>query len=443
MLDALTVISVTGIVYLLMPVNTWLAIYTIKKPSTVLWCVGSFITGVAVILIGLRQELPIFWTLVVAQALLVYSFMLRGRGLQKDISSTPTSHRLITVATSIHTLVIWALLSANLIYWLDVWVRSANALVLLWFTAQIFVYARTLKSRNAMGMAFIYSLLTLAFAINMVLTWFGQSSILDHNTSPGTVFVALVAILAAIFGHINYLGVVYEGSIREMALEMSKKNRAANIQNMTHTLTRLDRQIRMGALSTSLSHAISQPLGSMMIYLRQAQKWLSPSREDRQKTKETLAKVIDETQRAADTIEEIRQFLRPAKAVVEMFDASELLRNVKVLLQHEAAQAGGQLLMKPSIEEVKIYGDKLQLTHALVSIVQAILSAQHSTNGFTIDCSSIVKDEKFIIKFIHSSLYLTEKDLKIPTMIVSQFDGIISIENDESTLVELRAPRLP
>lgn len=440
MLDALTVLMVTGMVYLIMPVNTWLAIHNIKKPSTALWCVGSFVGGVAVILIGLREELPFFWTLVVAQALLVYSFMLRARGLQQDMSNTPISHRLMAGAALIHALVISALLSTNLIYWLDVWVRSANTLIVLWFTAQIFVYARTLKSRNAMGMAFIYTLVTLAFAINMVLTWFEQSSILDHNASPGTVLVALVGILAAIFGHINYLGVVYEGSVREIALEMSKKNRAANIQNMTHTLTRLDRQIRMGALSTSLSHAISQPLGSMLIYLRQAQKWLSLPKADRQKAKETLEKVVEETQRAADTIEEIRQFLRPAKPVIEIFDAHEMLRNVKRLLQEEAAQVGGKLLMKPSHDEVKVYGDKLQLTHALVNIVQAMLSRIHSSNGFTIECDCKSMDEKFIIKIIHPSLHLTEKDLKMPRMIVSQFDGTISNQADQSIIIELLAP---
>jgi phosphoglycerate-specific signal transduction histidine kinase len=267
--------------------------------------------------------------------------------------------------------------------------------------------------------------------------------VIEHRGNIGTMLVGLTGILAAIFGHINYLGVVYEGSTREMALEMRKKDRTANIQNMNLTLTRLDRQIRMGALSTSLSHAISQPLGSMLIHLRQAQKWLASPHQERAEAKESLAKVVSETQRAADTIEEIREFLRPTRPTVEIFDAYDLLRNVKVLLQHEAAQMGGKLLLKTSQDEVKIYGDKLQLTHALVSIVQGILSSPHLPNGLTIDCDCQRVGEKFIIKIIHPGLSLTEKDLKMPRMIVAQFDGIISNDIGQFTVIELTAPQLP
>jgi C4-dicarboxylate-specific signal transduction histidine kinase len=434
---------ITGLVYMIMSINTSMALQSIRWPSTVLWCVGSFLCGLSVILIGLRQELDLFWSLIAAQTILTYSFLLRTRALQQDIAETSIGHFLINAVTLVHMAVMSTLLFSDLIYWLDVWVRTTSAIVTLGFTGYLFFYARTLNSRNAMAMASIYTLVTVAMIINMILTWFGQSSVIEHRGNIGTMLVGLTGILAAIFGHINYLGVVYEGSTREMALEMRKKDRTANIQNMNLTLTRLDRQIRMGALSTSLSHAISQPLGSMLIHLRQAQKWLASPHQERAEAKESLAKVVSETQRAADTIEEIREFLRPTRPTVEIFDAYDLLRNVKVLLQHEAAQMGGKLLLKTSQDEVKIYGDKLQLTHALVSIVQGILSSPHLPNGLTIDCDCQRVGEKFIIKIIHPGLSLTEKDLKMPRMIVAQFDGIISNDIGQFTVIELTAPQLP
>ena len=443
MLDTITVLVVTGLVYLVMPINTWVAVRNIPQPSTVLWCVGSFITGIAIMLIGLRQEIPVFWSIFVAQLLLIYSFFLRARGLQQDLAQSPSPHIVLLGLTLTYGTVMGLLLVAEWIFWLDLWVRTCNALLVLWFTGQIFKYARELKSRNAMAMAFIYSLLTMAFVYNMILTWTGQSSLFDNHVNPAMVLIGLTGIISAIFGHINYLGVVYEGSIRSMALEQTKTERATQSQKMLRTLTVLDRQIRMGALSTSLSHAISQPLASMLIHLRQAQKWITAPLEDRVKAQIALTKVVEETQRAADTIEEIRRFLRPSKPNVELFDPAVMLNNVKSLLYHELINNGAQLEVSRLTSNYKIYGDKLQLTHAFLTLVQSLLSSnkQGRRNKIEFQCQQI--DQKFIIKIIHNGLSLTEKDVKMPAMIISQFDGSIKAEGSSSTWIELTAPTLP
>ena len=443
MLDAITVLVATGLVYLVMPINTWFAVRNIPQPSTLLWCVGSFTAGIAVMLVGLRQEIPVFWSIFVAQALLVYSVFLRARGLQQDLADAPTPHRTLLAFTLLHMSLMAVLLIAEWNFGLDVWVRTFNTLVVLWFTGQVFKYARQLKSRNAMGMAFIYGLVTMAFMYNMVLTWHGQSSLFDNHDNSGIVLVALAGILSAIFGHINYLGVVYEGSVRDMALEKTKTERAAQSQVMVKTLTELDRQIRMGALSTSLSHAISQPLASMLIHLRQAQKWITPPLEERVKAQKSLAQVVDETQRAADTIEEIRQFLRPSKLNVELFDPAIMLSNVKSLLHHELINTGAQLEGRQATSNYKIYGDKLQLTHALLNLIQSLLSNSNNERGNRIEFQCEQIEQKFIIKIIHIGLSLTEKDIKMPAMIVAQFDGRITVEGPHTTLVELTAPVLP
>ena len=443
MLDAITVLVATGLVYLVMPINTWFAVRNIPQPSTLLWCVGSFTAGIAVMLVGLRQEIPVFWSIFVAQALLVYSVFLRARGLQQDLADAPTPHRTLLAFTLLHMSLMAVLLIAEWNFGLDVWVRTFNTLVVLWFTGQVFKYARQLKSRNAMGMAFIYGLVTMAFMYNMVLTWHGQSSLFDNHDNSGIVLVALAGILSAIFGHINYLGVVYEGSVRDMALEKTKTERAAQSQVMVKTLTELDRQIRMGALSTSLSHAISQPLASMLIHLRQAQKWITPPLEERVKAQKSLAQVVDETQRAADTIEEIRQFLRPSKLNVELFDPAIMLSNVKSLLHHELINTGAQLEGRQATSNYKIYGDKLQLTHALLNLIQSLLSNSNNERGNRIEFQCEQIEQKFIIKINHIGLSLTEKDIKMPAMIVAQFDGRITVEGPHTTLVELTAPVLP
>lgn len=444
MLDAITVLVVTGLVYLVMPINMWVAVRKMPQPSTLLWCVGSFATGVSVLLIGLRDEVSVFWSIVFAQTLLVYSFLLRGRALQQDLTASPTQHTVLIVVSSIHTLAMSLLLAADWLYWLDVWVRTSNTVVVLWFAAQIFKYARQLHSRNALGMAYIYSLVSLAFAYNMVLTWVGQSSLFDSHVNPGTVLVGLAGILSAIFGHINYLGVVYESSIRDMALEKSNTERATQSQKLLKTLTALDRQIRMGALSTSLSHAISQPLASMLIHLRQAQKWITPPHEARDKAQLSLSKVVQETQRAADTIEEIRQFLRPSKPNVELFDPAIMINNVRSLLHQELIHASVYIEVDFSMaSHYKIYGDKLQLTHALLDLIQTLLSRakRGEKNTIRFQCKQI--EQKFIIEIIHEGLSLTEKDIKMPAMIASQFNGQVIIEGSSSTRLELSSPLLP
>lgn len=442
MIDTLTVLVVSGMVYLVMPVNTWLAVQSIRLPSTFYWCLGSFFLGISILLIGLRQEIDTFWSITGAQTLLLYSFLLRARGFQKDIHQVKNPHWFLVALTASNAVLIQFLLQAELLYSLDVWVRTQNTVLLVWFTGQIFQYARTLKSRNGMGMAFIYSLVSVAFVFNMVLTWLGMSSLFDNHINPGTLAVGLASILSAIFGHINYMGVVYEGSIREMALEATRKERAGNSQKMMSTLTDLDRQIRMGALSTSLSHAISQPLASMLLHLGQSQKWLSAPLQDREKATRSLNKVIDETQRAADTIEDIRQFLRPTKPSVELFEAQELIHNIKRLLHHEAINSGVVLSIPTPPSGVMLYGDKLQLTHALITLSQTMMSATIHARGLVIRFDYAQQKEKFIIKIIHEGVSLTEKDLKMPAMIVGQFEGDILAETPTSTTIQLSSPNL-
>lgn len=442
MLDLPTLLFVTGVVYLVMPINTWFAVRSIRQPSTLFWCVGSFMAGIAILLIGFRQELDVFWSIFFAQTLLVYSFFIRALGLQSDLSSPKTPHLLLVALTLLHSSVIATLMYAEQIYWLDVWVRTFNSILVIWFTGQIFKYATELKSRNAMGMGLIYSIVSVAFVFNMILTLTGQSSLFDHHLTVGIMVIGLAGMLSAIFGHINYLGVVYEGSIRDMALEARRKERAANSQIMVRTLTELDRQIRMGALSTSLSHAISQPLTSMLLHVRQAQKWLTAPQQDRDKATQSLNKVVDETQRAADTIEDIRQFLRPTKPNVELFEAHELLSNLRKLLHHEVINSGVILEMKMPAVGVMLYGDKLQLTHALLNLTQAIMLSANSQRGLTIHFDCYQTEQKFMMKIAHDGVSLTEKYLKIPIMIIGQFDGQVITDQPYSTQVELTAPRL-
>lgn len=435
-LDTNTVMVMCGLIYLLLPGVTWVAVSSMHQPSTQQWVLGSMLAGVAIIIIGLRNEENVFYTLLFGQTLLVYSFLLRTRSIQlEDLDRKAWTQQLLLIITLGHTAIMGVLWYWDQKYALNVWIRVQNAVVMVLFNLQLFRFAKITQSPNAYNLAIAYLLTTLAMLFNAVLTLQGQSDLFNINEGPGLLIAALALVFSSLLGNIYYVGVVYERSISAMADELARKERLSKDQDTLQTLAVLDREMRLGALTASLSHAISQPLASMLLYARQAQDQLKKTPENRSNAQKCLELIIKETDRATETIDEIRRFLKPKSIEVELFSPDVLRHNVLTLLKQELINNRHHINWPAWNQAHKVYGDKMQLTHAFLHILQVIMQKSPPEESLSIHISWYESGEKLTINVEHPSVFLTDIELKIPRMIIEQFDGDIQpIQKNKNSL---------
>ena len=53
-----TAFYIAGLLFLLMPLTVWVALKGVRSPTVQMWCSGSVIFGISMLMIGLRPWLP-------------------------------------------------------------------------------------------------------------------------------------------------------------------------------------------------------------------------------------------------------------------------------------------------------------------------------------------------------------------------------------------------
>src|ERR1700754_4706672 len=97
---------------------------------------------------------------------------------------------------------------------------------------------------------------------------------------------------------------------------------------MQSELIQMNRVSMMGELVASLSHEITQPIASALIYARAAQNFLDRQPPDLSEVRQALAHVFGSAGRAGDIIERIRDQIRKAPPRKERFDLNAAIDEV-------------------------------------------------------------------------------------------------------------------
>ena len=76
-LDPLTAMQILALLYLVLPINTWVALSGKRTASTALWCIGGLLGGLGLVLIGGRSTLPHLLAFNLGGSLFLGAFLLR------------------------------------------------------------------------------------------------------------------------------------------------------------------------------------------------------------------------------------------------------------------------------------------------------------------------------------------------------------------------------
>jgi hypothetical protein len=442
--QAETLQIVTGLLYIAFPLLAWFALKQTALPSLMAWCVASFIGGLGLAWIGVGAIENTFTWIVWGQILIMYSFMLRTQALRLD-RGLPIQHSLIFAWTALFAVVLLLLNSITSEWAADLWIRSGNFILIWFFIAEIRRFATTFESRSATTMMWVYLLVAVALTINLIITMHSLvTNFEDHQILGPTLSNSLSIFVASVVGHMSYLGMTAERSIDKLATAREQYQKSKAWQEKAQELTLMDRQLSLGLISNSLTHAISQPLSSMLIHTRLAQRLLQKPDFDRELLAPHIELITTETKRTSETIENIRRFIRPVDNKPQNFALSALLGNIQQLLYQEALIHNIELKWAPDSANVHLFADLTQTTQACLIVLQKVFTTIPYKNGraTTINIRIVDEAEKIKLIFIYPGTEIDIKSLEIAQMIVSIAAGSIhrlSPENNQSVLcIELQ-----
>jgi PAS domain S-box-containing protein len=155
----------------------------------------------------------------------------------------------------------------------------------------------------------------------------------------------------------------------------------ARMEQMQSDFAHMNRVSMMGELAASLSHEITQPIGSARNNARAAQNFLDMQPPDLSEVQEALSCIVGDTDRAGDIIDRIRDQLKKAPPRKAQFDLNEAINEVVVLGRSAIVKNAVSVQIRLSEGLFPILGDRVQLQQVVLNLILNAAEAMGSVEG--------------------------------------------------------------
>jgi len=160
----------------------------------------------------------------------------------------------------------------------------------------------------------------------------------------------------------------------ENRIEAQVQHRAL-VEQFSH----VSRTNTVGEMATSLAHEINQPLTASANYLEGCLVALDEPNPPLGTVRDALTKALAATHRAGQILHRIRQFVRRRPALVERFDANQVVAEVEAMLLDEVKRHGIHLEIDLALGLPFLSGDPVQIQQVLVNLVRNGVDALEAT----------------------------------------------------------------
>jgi C4-dicarboxylate-specific signal transduction histidine kinase len=154
---------------------------------------------------------------------------------------------------------------------------------------------------------------------------------------------------------------------REMALKALAEAQAE--------LTKASKAATVGAMSASLAHELNQPLGANVVNSQTLLRWLDRDPPDLAAVRRSAERMIRDSQRASEIIQNTRSLLSPSSNKLESVSLDRLVDETMALMEHELQRSGTTVLvdLKPHIPPVSTV--KIELQQVLINLITNAIHA--------------------------------------------------------------------
>jgi diguanylate cyclase (GGDEF)-like protein/PAS domain S-box-containing protein len=224
-IDVRTLTLTLALLFLLMPVVTYLVLEDRRNRALILWCGGEVLKGLSMALFALRGQIPDWASFPLASFLLFVGMMMRIQSLRHDLG---TPFPLIGMAATTGLFMLGH--EGFRLGLQDEWLRliySQAVLVLsyTWSAALAWRIGQQEQSRSARWIGGVHLLLAVAILNIVIGLVTGRDAPLILEPNVARVVTILASIVCAVIANLAYVGLAFERS-RRQALQADQEYRA-------------------------------------------------------------------------------------------------------------------------------------------------------------------------------------------------------------------------
>jgi PAS domain S-box-containing protein len=140
-------------------------------------------------------------------------------------------------------------------------------------------------------------------------------------------------------------------------------------------LAQVSRQTTMGAMTASIAHEVSQPLGAIVANANAALRWLERPEPDVGEVRAALGRIVNEGHRASEVISSIRGMFGKSATERSQVDVNVLIGEVLSLVRGEMESREVVLQCDTAEGGLHVFAERVQLQQVLINLVTNAIDA--------------------------------------------------------------------
>jgi PAS domain S-box-containing protein len=157
-----------------------------------------------------------------------------------------------------------------------------------------------------------------------------------------------------------------------------QKQAGVEAQLQREELAHLSRVAIVSALSSSLAHELSQPLGSILSNAQAGQRFMSKDTPDLAEIRDILADIVSADRRAGEIIEGLRTMLRRGAVALQPVSVNESLEELLRLTRSDLIARGVSVSIRTTGDLPPALTDRVQLQQVLLNLIVNACDAMKS-----------------------------------------------------------------
>jgi signal transduction histidine kinase len=165
-------------------------------------------------------------------------------------------------------------------------------------------------------------------------------------------------------------------------------------------LAKVDRMTRIGELSASIAHEVTQPLAGMVASANAGLRWLSAARPDIDNARRALTHIADAGHRANDVIRSVRANFKTSNQEKRSINLNSLISRTLVLIDAELRENAIEIETDLDKRLPPVMGDATQLQQVLLNLMANSIESMSSIGSLPRKLrlrSEVQSDEEVLI----------------------------------------------
>jgi signal transduction histidine kinase len=423
-----------------------------RTPAVKQWCLASFVFGLGLMLVGMRQSVPELLTYPVANFCVWFSSFMLMRALSIELGLVFKWRWMLFLCLA--GLLFFEVLRSKAD--LEMYRFMVTLCITLFAFTGVAIYALRIyqaeRFQSALWIMAVYGLAALGLLYRVCALILEQPKLIDllSPSASGAITLA-TGMLAAIFGNMGYVGLYLERTYKrdkEVAIENERLHAR---EKLSAEFANLDRQRSMAEMAAALAHELSQPLTAAKMDCETLEIKIENYKTLNEVLKVEVAALHKSIDRAVKIVTRIHNFIKSREPKLEKVRWHEIYADVNELLPKSERKSSSRIdwISTVPIQKSWVHADSVQLSQVLLNLLRNALQSSVANRPLQIlvkedlledqICLSIIDNGKGLdaanIDRALQSFYSTKNDglgvgLAICHSILEQHGGKLYVESN-------------